>query len=75
MTVWLDPGQVAERLSIARKTAMALMHQMPHSVISGSTRQRIRVSETDLEAWMLKKSTGKPQTKAVGQCKRRLERR
>ena len=56
MTVWLGPDQVAERLGVKRRTAMAMMSQMPHSVISGMERKRIRVSEDTLEAWMAKRS-------------------
>jgi len=57
MTVWLGPDQVAERLGVKRRTAMAMMSQMPHSVISGTERKRIRVSEDTLEAWMAKRSS------------------
>ena len=60
MTVWLTPDDVAERLGIARCTALSLMQNMPHSVISGTVRKRIRVSESNLEAWMDRKSTGNP---------------
>jgi hypothetical protein len=56
MTVWLNPDEVARRLSVSRKTAISIMHQMPHSVIGGTVRQRIRVSEGSLDAWMMKKS-------------------
>jgi len=56
MTVWLGPDQVAERLGVKRRTAMAMMSQMPHSVISGTERKRVRVSEDTLEAWMAKRS-------------------
>lgn len=75
MSTWLNPDQVAERLGVKRRTAMAMMMQMPHSIISGKHRQRVRVSEEQLEAWLLKRSTGKPiQTKSVG-SNRRLTRR
>ena len=57
MTVWLGPDQVAERLGVKRRTAMAMMSQMPHSVISGTERKRVRVSEDMLEAWMAKRSS------------------
>ena len=59
-TIWLSPDDVADRLGIHRRTAMAMMYQMPHSVIGGTVRQRIRVSEQTFEAWMLKHSSGKP---------------
>lgn len=58
MAVWLDADGVAARLGVARRTAMGLMEQMPHSVISGTVRKRVRVSEDALEAWMLKRSSG-----------------
>ena len=56
MTVWLNADQVADRLNVSRRTAMMLMYQMPHSVIGGKVRKRIRVSEGSLDAWMVKKS-------------------
>ena len=56
---WLNADQVAERLQISRRTALSLMYQMPHSVIGGTTRKRIRVSEESLDMWMLKQSNVK----------------
>lgn len=74
-TVWLGPDEVAERLGVARRTAISLMYQMPYSVISGTERKRIRVSEETLDSWVMKRTNGKPPaTKSVG-SKRRLERR
>jgi len=74
-TVWLGPDEVAERLGVARRTAISLMYQMPYSVISGTERKRIRVSEETLDSWVMKRTNGKPLvTKSVG-SKRRLERR
>ena len=74
-TVWLGPDEVAERLGVARRTAISLMYQMPYSVISGTERKRIRVSEETLDSWVMKRTSGKlPVTKSVG-SKRRLERR
>ena len=58
--IWLTADQVAERLSISRKTALSLMYQMPHSVIGGTVRKRIRVSESNLDAWMTKRSSRLP---------------
>lgn len=76
MTVWLSPDDVADRLKVARKTAIALMHKMPYSVIGGTVRQRIRVSEKDLELWMVKQSAGGTKVSTIaGNCTRRLERR
>ena len=60
MTVWLNADQVADRLNVSRRTAMMLMYQMPHSVIGGKVRKRIRVSEGSLDAWMVKKSNKLP---------------
>ena len=76
MIVWLNADQVAERLSISRRSALALMYQMPHTVISGTVKKRIRVSEGSLDAWMTKKSNKLPVADAV--CtgnKRKLKRR
>ena len=56
---WLTADQVAERLQISRRTALSLMYQMPHSVIGGTTRKRIRVSEESLDMWMMKQSNVK----------------
>lgn len=50
--VWLDPDEVAERLSCCRKTAIRIMNEMPHTNIGGTTRHRVRVSEANLDAWM-----------------------
>lgn len=56
--IWLSPDQVAERLGVHRKTAMAYMMEMNPVVISGKTRKRYRVSEMNLNIWMLKHSVG-----------------
>jgi len=50
--VWLGPDAVAQRLGVCRKTAIGMMYQMEHSIISGTVRKRIRVSEDALDAWM-----------------------
>ena len=75
MTVWLNVEQVAEILNVSRKTALTLMYQMPHSVISGTVRKRIRVSEGSLEAWMMKQSNKVPVVSIHTGSKRKLERR
>lgn len=76
MIVWLSPDQVAERLGVSRRTAMALMYQMPHSVIGGTVRKRIRVSEGSLDAWMVKRSNKLPVADTVQTgSKRKLKRR
>jgi hypothetical protein len=49
---------------------------MPHSVIGGTVKKRIRVSEGSLDAWMAKKSNKLPVADAI--CtgsKRKLKRR
>lgn len=60
MTIWLNADQIAERLGVSRNTALSIMHQMPHSVIGGTVRKRIRVSEGSFEAWMVKQSNKLP---------------
>lgn len=76
MIVWLTADDVAERLGVSRRTAMTLMYQMPHSVIGGTVRKRIRVSEGSLDAWMVKKSNKLPIEDAVWTgSKRKLKRR
>jgi hypothetical protein len=73
---WLTPEQVASILCVSRKTAVAMMYGMPHTVISGKERKRIRVSEDTLEAWMMRRSVGTPvvSSKETG-TKRKLQRR
>ena len=76
MTIWPSPDDVASRLGIGRRLAMTIMNQMPHSVISGTERKRIRVSEEALDSWMVKHSTGnKPPVSKVTGSKRKLARR
>ena len=75
MIVWLNPEQVAERLSVSRRTAMALMYQMPHSVIGGTVKKRIRVAEEALDAWMLKRSNGIPNIQISTGSRKKLTRR
>jgi len=58
MTVWLNADQIAERIGVHRKTAIAMMLEMNPVAISGNTRKRYRVSEESLEQWMLKHSVG-----------------
>lgn len=75
MSTWLNADQVADRLSVTRRTALALMEQMPHAVISGTERRRIRVSEAALEAWLIKRSTGNQPVSVSAGSKKRLKRR
>ena len=74
--IWLNADQVASRLSVSRKTALAIMQQMPHSIIGGTVRKRIRVSESTFDAWMVKKSNKPPVMNPVQTgSKKRLARR
>lgn len=75
--VWLDADAVAARLGVCRKTAVAMMYQMEHSVISGTVRKRIRVSEDALDAWMMRGQTGRPKpiSSGIAGTKKRLPRR
>lgn len=74
MTVWLNPDQVAERIGVARRTAMAMMLEMQPVFISGKVRRRIRVSEESLEQWMVAHCQGrKPRTTSLST--RKLARR
>ena len=75
MTVWLDAEQVANRLNISRRTALTLMYQMPHSVIGGTVRKRIRVSEANLDSWMVKRSNKLPISDTGTGSKKKLKRR
>jgi hypothetical protein len=56
----LTAEDIAGRLSIPVRSAKLLMQQMPHIVISGKERKRIRVSESQFASWLARKSTGKP---------------
>ena len=69
MTVYLDPNQVAERLGVARRTAMSLMMEMNPIAISGTVRKRYRVTEESLDRWMAKRSA-KPVTGAISRGSR-----
>ena len=75
--IWLKPEDVAERLGVARKTALGLMAQMEHSVISGKERKRLRVSEEALDRWMMGRIPGNEREIVPIQAgsKRRIARR
>lgn len=75
MMIWLNADQVAQRLSVSRKTALNLMYQMPHSVIGGTVRKRIRVSEASLDAWMVRHSNKLPVADFNTGSKKKLMRR
>jgi hypothetical protein len=72
---WLNADQVAERLNVSRRTAITLMYQMQFSVIGGTVKKRIRVSEDALNAWMLKRSNTLPKFSTGTGSKRKLARR
>ena len=75
MTVYLDPNQVAERLGVARRTAMSLMMEMNPIAISGTVRKRYRVTEENLDRWMAKRSV-RPVMGSINKGSRqKLERR
>lgn len=74
MIHYLDPQDVADRLGVARRTAMALMMEMNPIPISGKTRMRYRVTEENFDRWMAKRTIGKPTSTGKGNNKR-LERR
>ena len=77
MTVWLNADQIADRIGVHRKTAMAMMLEMNPVAISGNTRKRYRVSEENLEQWMLKHSVGSktPVSRVGTGCNKKLKRR
>lgn len=57
--VWLSPTQVSERIGVARRTAMTMMLEMNPVYISGTVRKRIRVSDENLDKWMVAHAVGK----------------
>lgn len=71
----LNKEQVAERLGVKPRTAATMMLQMNPVVISGTVRKQYRVTEENLERWMMKRMTGRIPTGKVGTNKKRLERR
>ena len=77
MTVWLNPDQVAEKIGVARKTAVSMMLEMNPVFISGTVRKRMRVSEENLDRWMASRSMNgrSPISRISTGSKRRLERR
>ena len=75
MIVLLNADQVAERLGVAKRTAMSLMMEMNPVTISGSVRKRYRVTEDNLERFIMKRMQGKQETGTVGMSRRKLARR
>ena len=76
MTVYLDQNQVAERIGVKPRTALALMMEMNPIPISGNVRKRYRVTEENFDRWMARRMLGKPKTGTI--CtgsKKKLERR
>ena len=76
MITWLNPDQVAERIGVARRTAMSLMLDMNPVCISGTVRKRMRVSEENLDKWMVAHATGKSPISSISTgSKKKLARR
>ena len=76
MTVYLDKEQVAERIGVKPRTALALMMEMNPIPICGKTRVRYRVTEENLDRWMAGRMMGKAKTGTI--CtgsRKKLERR
>lgn len=73
---WLSPEDVAERLKISRRSALVIMQKIPHVSVSGSIRLRLRVTETDLNNYLLGSVSGKTKVSvpAAG-SKRKLARK
>ena len=66
MTIWLSPTQVSERIGVARRTAMTMMLEMNPVYISGTVRKRIRVSEENLDKWMVAHAGKKSPVSSIG---------
>ena len=76
MTVYLDQNQVAERIGVKPRTALALMMEMNPIPICGKVKKRYRVTEENLDRWMAKRMIGRPKTGTINTgSKKRLERR
>ena len=75
MTRYLDPQEVADRIGVTRRTAMALMMQMNPIAVCGKTRKRYRVTEENLDRWMAKRMLGKPKAGICTGSKKKLTRR
>ena len=76
MTKYLDPQEVADRLGVARRTAMTLMLEMNPIAICGTVRKRYRVTEENLERWMARRMMGRPSTGSISTgSRKKLERR
>ena len=76
MTVYLDQHQVAERIGVKPRTALALMMEMNPIPISGKVRMRYRVTEENLDRWMARRMIGKQSTGGIATgSRKKLERR
>lgn len=75
MTRYLDPQEVADRLGVARRTAMELMMQMNPIAISGTVRRRYRVTEDALDKWMARRQIGKASCDIGHGSRKKLTRR
>lgn len=75
MTRYLDKNDVAERLGVKPKTAASMMMEMNPIAISGTVRKRYRVTEENLERWVMKRMTGRQTTSSRTGSQKKLERR
>ena len=75
MTRYLDKNDVAERLGVNPKTAASMMMEMNPIAISGTVRKRYRVTEENLERWVMKRMIGRQTAQHRTGGQKRLERR
>lgn len=62
---YLDKYEVAKRIGVKPRTAATMMMEMNPIPISGTVRMRYRVTEDSLNAWMMKRMIGKPQSRDI----------
>lgn len=72
---YLDKNEVAKRIGVKPRTAATLMMEMNPIPISGTVRIRYRVTEANLEAWMMRRMIGKPQAGIISKGTDRKMRR
>ena len=75
MTRYLDKNDVAERLGVKPKTAASMMMEMNPIAISGMVRKRYRVTEENLERWVMKRMIGRQTASRRTGSQKKLERR
>lgn len=74
--VYLDKNAVAKRIGVKPRTAATLMMEMNPINISGTVRKRYRVTEENLNSWMMRRMIGKPKAGTISKgSNRKLERR